>query len=75
MERVALQAGSASPEASAVQAPEANAEGDKRAKLTHTPSEKEQLVNLQDRMSSEIERVRAVLKERSGRWKVRQTSS
>jgi DNA repair exonuclease SbcCD ATPase subunit len=75
MERVALQAGSASPETSAVQAPEANTEGDKRSKLTHTPSEKEQLGKLQDRMSSEIERVRAVLKERSGRWKVRQASS
>jgi hypothetical protein len=58
-----------------VQAPEANTEGDKRSKLTHTPSEKEQLGKLQDRMSSEIERVRAVLKERSGRWKVRQASS
>jgi chromosome segregation ATPase len=38
-------------------------------------SEKEQLIKLQERMSSEIERVRAELKERSGRWKVRKSAS
>ncbi|HEX2228766.1 MAG TPA: hypothetical protein VHM64_16640 [Candidatus Binatia bacterium] len=38
-------------------------------------SEKEQLIKLQERMSAEIERVRAELKERSGRWKVRKTAS
>jgi DNA repair exonuclease SbcCD ATPase subunit len=75
MEPVAPQPGSAPPEARAVQVSEANAEGDERPKVTHTPSEKEQLVKLQERMSSEIERVRAVLKERSGRWKVRKSAS
>lgn len=34
-------------------------------------AEKEQLNQLQQRMAAEIERVRAELKERSGRWKVR----
>jgi DNA repair exonuclease SbcCD ATPase subunit len=34
-------------------------------------AEKEQLNQLQQRMSAEIERVRAELKEKSGRWKVR----
>jgi chromosome segregation ATPase len=34
-------------------------------------TEKEQLKQLQQRMSAEIERVRAELKEKSGRWKVR----
>jgi chromosome segregation ATPase len=34
-------------------------------------AEKEQLRRLQQRMSAEIERVRAELKEKSGRWKVR----
>jgi chromosome segregation ATPase len=38
-------------------------------------TEKEQLIKLQERMSSEIERVRAELKERSGRWKVRKSAS
>ena len=38
-------------------------------------SEKEQLNKLQERMSSEIERVRAELKERSGRWKMRKSAS
>jgi DNA repair exonuclease SbcCD ATPase subunit len=38
-------------------------------------SEKEQLIRLQERMSSEIERVRVELKERSGRWKVRKSAS
>jgi chromosome segregation ATPase len=38
------------------------------------PSEKEQLSRLQERMSAEIERVRAELKERSGRWKVRKSA-
>jgi DNA repair exonuclease SbcCD ATPase subunit len=41
----------------------------------HARSEKEQLIKLQERMSAEIERVRAELKERSGRWKVRKTVS
>jgi len=34
-------------------------------------AEKEQMKQLQQRMSAEIERVRAELKEKSGRWKVR----
>jgi chromosome segregation ATPase len=34
-------------------------------------AEKEQLKQLQQRMSAEIERVRAELKEKSGRWKIR----
>ncbi len=34
-------------------------------------AEKEQLKQLQERMAAEIERVRAELKEKSGRWKVR----
>ena len=33
-------------------------------------AEKEQLKQLQQRMAAEIERVRAELKEKSGRWKV-----
>ncbi|MDH3444216.1 MAG: hypothetical protein OEN50_09865, partial [Deltaproteobacteria bacterium] len=38
-------------------------------------TENEQLIKLQERMSSEIERVRAELKERSGRWKMRKNVS
>jgi len=38
-------------------------------------AEKEQLKQLQQRMAAEIERVRAELKERSGRWKVRKGAS
>ena len=34
-------------------------------------SEKEQMKQVQQRMAAEIERVRAELKEKSGRWKVR----
>ena len=71
---VAVQFVSAPPEASAAQAPEANAKGENLAE-TQAPSEKEQLVKLQERMSAEIERVRAELKERSGRWKVRRSAS
>jgi len=71
---VAVQFVSAPPEASAAQAPEANAKGENLAE-TQAPSEKEQLVKLQERMSGEIERVRAELKERSGRWKVRRSAS
>jgi hypothetical protein len=40
-----------------------------------TVSRGEQLQELQERMSAEIERVRAELKERSGRWKVRKSGS
>lgn len=50
----------------------ATGESDKKA---HAPNEKEQLNKLQERMSTEIERVRAELKERSGRWKVRKSAS
>jgi len=64
----------APPEASAAPAPEANAKSENPAE-TQAPSEKEQLVKLQERMSTEIERVRAELKERSGRWKVRRSAS
>jgi len=71
---VAVQFVPAPPEASAAQAPEANAKGENPAE-TQAPSEKEQLVKLQERMSTEIERVRAELKERSGRWKVRRSAS
>jgi hypothetical protein len=42
---------------------------------TQASVEKEQLIKLQERMSSEIERVRAQLKEKSGRWKVRKSGS
>jgi thioredoxin reductase len=34
-------------------------------------TEKEQMRQVQQRMAAEIERVRAELKEKSGRWKVR----
>jgi len=70
---VAVQFVSAPPEASAAQAPEPIAKGENPAE-TQAPSEKEQLVKLQERMSAEIERVRAELKERSGRWKVRRSA-
>ena len=70
---VAVQFVSAPPEASAAQAPEPIAKGENPAG-TQAPSEKEQLVKLQERMSAEIERVRAELKERSGRWKVRRSA-
>ncbi|MGH7926656.1 MAG: hypothetical protein ACREQV_02555, partial [Candidatus Binatia bacterium] len=64
----------AGPEASVPRTPPANSEDDSPAE-TKARSEKEQLVKLQERMSSEIERVRAELKERSGRWKVRKSAS
>ncbi len=48
--------------------------GDSAADV-HGQSEKEQLIKLEERMSSEIERVRAELKARSGRWKVRQSAT
>jgi chromosome segregation ATPase len=52
-------------------APASNADA-----VKHEPAtEKEQMVKLQERMSVEIERVRAELKERSGRWKVRRNVS
>jgi hypothetical protein len=70
---VAVQFVPAPPEASAAQAPEPIAKGENPAE-TQPPSEKEQLVKLQERMSAEIERVRAELKERSGRWKVRRSA-
>jgi hypothetical protein len=38
-------------------------------------TEREQLRQLQLRMSAEIERVRAQLKERNGRWKVRKETT
>jgi DNA repair exonuclease SbcCD ATPase subunit len=72
---VAVQFVPAPPEASAAQAPEVDAKGDKNSAETQASSEKEQLVKLQERMSAEIERVRAELKERSGRWKVRRSAS
>jgi hypothetical protein len=66
-------------------APRVEANGDRAGagsiKVEESPgelqarSEKEQLIKLQERMSAEIERVRAELKERSGRWKVRKTAS
>jgi molybdopterin converting factor small subunit len=52
----------------------AKAAGDSAAEV-HGQSEKEQLIKLEERMSSEIERVRAELKARSGRWKVRQSAT
>jgi hypothetical protein len=50
-------------------------EGDDNPAEIQARSEKEQLIKLQERMASEIERVRAELKERSGRWKVRKSAS
>jgi DNA repair exonuclease SbcCD ATPase subunit len=63
------------PEISTVQMPDASPGAEPSPVKTHAPREKEQLVKLQERMSSEIERVRAELKERSGRWKVRKSVS
>ena len=63
------------PEVSALPAPALKAEGDDNPAEIQARSEKEQLIKLQERMSSEIKRVRAELKERSGRWKVRRSAS
>ncbi len=63
------------PNDMAEKAPEANAAEEQSATATRYSSEKEQLIKLQERMSSEIERVRAELKERSGRWKMRKSAS
>jgi DNA repair exonuclease SbcCD ATPase subunit len=59
----------------AVPAPAANPNREETLPEMQARSEKEQLIKLQERMSSEIERVRAELKERSGRWKVRKSAS
>jgi hypothetical protein len=45
------------------------------AREMQVSGDKEQLTKLQERMSSEIERARAQLKEKSGRWKVRNSGS
>jgi hypothetical protein len=71
-------AGQTTPEAMQAKgapAPVYNAKPEEHFSVTHAASEKEQLITLQERMSAEIERVRAELKERSGRWKVRKTGS
>ena len=62
------------PEGTALPSSPANVRDDTPAE-TKASNEKEQLTKLQERMSSEIERVRAELKERSGRWKVRKSAS
>jgi chromosome segregation ATPase len=59
----------------AVEEPTPPSNGSENLTNSQTASEKEQLVKLQERMSAEIERVRAELKERSGRWKVRRSAS
>jgi len=64
-----------SPELSTPSAPAVKTEGADNPAEIQARSEKEQLIKLQERMSSEIERVRAELKERSGRWKVRKSAS
>jgi DNA repair exonuclease SbcCD ATPase subunit len=61
-------------EVSAAPAPAVKGEGEDNLEI-QAHSEKDQLIKLQERMSSEIERVRAELKERSGRWKVRKSAS
>jgi DNA repair exonuclease SbcCD ATPase subunit len=63
------------PDVSAPPTPAGKAQGDDSLAEIQAHSEKEQLIKLQERMSSEIERVRAELKERSGRWKVRKSAS
>jgi chromosome segregation ATPase len=62
------------PPVSARPVPTVLLKGDNLSEL-QAKSEKEQLIKLQERMSAEIERVRAELKERSGRWKVRKSAS
>ena len=68
------QPGTKAADLSAHPAAAAKGAGDSAAEV-HRRSEQEQLIKLEERMSSEIARVRAQLKERSGRWKVRQSAS
>jgi chromosome segregation ATPase len=75
VESTAVQTVATRSEVGAAQAPEAAPPGGASLVKSQAASEKEQLIKLQERMSSEIERVRVELKERSGRWKVRKSAS